>query len=156
MKKGVSPVIATVLLVAMVLVIAAIIFIWVKGMQSETCTKFDGTNVEIVCGQAEFIADYTGNVIQVSNTGNVPIFNMKIKVEKEGSYETIDLRDNVENEWPSTGLSQGGAFSSPLTAGVINGAESITLIPVLMSTCSGKEKAYTCDDKQYGYEIAIY
>jgi len=44
-KKGVSPVIATVLLIAMVVVIALIIFLWFRGLTKEAITKFDVRNL---------------------------------------------------------------------------------------------------------------
>ncbi|MAG78897.1 hypothetical protein CMI40_00795, partial [Candidatus Pacearchaeota archaeon] len=40
-KKGVSPVIATVLLVAIVVIIGLIIFQWFRGMTQESIIKFD-------------------------------------------------------------------------------------------------------------------
>jgi len=44
-KKGLSPVIATMLLIAIVVVIGLIIFLWFRGMTEEAITKFDGTNI---------------------------------------------------------------------------------------------------------------
>ena len=46
-KRGVSPVIATILLIGIVIVIALIVFLWLRGMQQEAITKFEGMNVEI-------------------------------------------------------------------------------------------------------------
>lgn len=145
-KKGVSPVIATVLLIAMVMIIGLIIFLWFKNMVGEELTKFD-KNVKLVCDDVRFTASYDTQ-LRVSNTGNVPIFGMKAKIFTEGSHDT----DNVAG-WPGLGLKQGGVFSGSDSR--IEGADKVILIPVLLgATDSGQEKSFTCDDKN-GLEITL-
>lgn len=56
-KKGVSPVIATVLLIGIVIALSLIVFIWMSTFIGETITKFDGENVELVCDKVEIDAD---------------------------------------------------------------------------------------------------
>ena len=104
LKRGISPVIATVLLISMVIVIALIIFLWVREIGGETITKFGKENVEVACGDVEFSAEYSGGEISVSNTGIVPIYNFKIKVSTGDSYKTDDMFNFTT--WPSTGLGQ--------------------------------------------------
>ena len=58
-NKGVSPVVASVLLIAIVVVIAVIIFFWIRGVTEEAITKFDGTNVKLVCEDVSFEASYS-------------------------------------------------------------------------------------------------
>lgn len=155
-KRGVSPVIATVLLVAMVIVIALIIFLWFKGIGGETVTKF-GKNVELVCGDVQFSSEYTNNKLFISNTGNIPIFGMKVKVEGGGSHTTYDMKTDLDSTWPDLGLNQGGTFSSGnISSHVKSDTEIITLTPILMGTSDKGEKTYLCNEKQYGYEITIY
>src|SRR3989344_782855 len=74
-KKGVSPVIATVLLITMVIIIGLIIFLWIKGLVIEGCEKFDKA-CELNCEDVMFDADYSNGILAVSNTGNVPIFRV--------------------------------------------------------------------------------
>ncbi len=152
-KRGVSPVVATVLLIAMVIVIALIIFLWFRGMARETITKFDGTNIELVCGDVKFEASYSGGILYVSNIGNVPIYGMKIKISGDGSHVTKDLKDI--STWLDTGLNQGGTFSGDISTEV-GTAKEITLIPVLIGTSEKGDKTYVCDEKQHGYEIITY
>mgnify|MGYP001566873489 FL=1 len=149
-KLGVSPVIATVLLVAMVIVIALIIFLWFRGIAGETCTKFEGTNVELVCGDASFSAEYSYGTFRMTNTGNVPIYSLKIRINEAGSHRTVDIRDLTN--WPDSGLSGGNSFSGNMDVSV---AETLLIIPVLMTTCGGYEKAYSCNEDQHGYEIPV-
>lgn len=153
MKKGVSPVIATVLLVGMVVVIGLIIFLWFRGMVGETVTKFSGTNIQLVCGDVQFDVSHSGGAVFISNIGNVPIFDMKVKISGSGSYSTKSLSKDFPNaNWLSTGLNQGGTFSGSLGLG--DDVEKITLIPVLIGTSDKGKKTYVCED-QYGLEVEI-
>ncbi|NCN52088.1 hypothetical protein GW931_03685 [archaeon] len=150
-KRGMSPVVATVLLIAIVIVIGLIVFLWFKGITDEAITKFDGTNVKLVCEQVSFSAEYSNGNIGISNDGNVPIFKMKAKIIGAGSYETVVVGEGDSN-WQSTGLNQGDAYEGSLE---LNGATKILLIPVLIGqTESEGKKLYTCDE-MYGKEIVV-
>jgi len=152
-KRGISPVIATVLLIAMVIVIALIIFLWIQELGGETITKFEGKNIELVCGDVEFTAEYSGGEISISNTGIVPLFNMRVKIEGDKTYSTKNI--NEMGDWPGTGLGQGGAFTSSGASGIIGSSEKLVLIPVLIGTSSKGERSYVCREEQYGYDIII-
>src|SRR3989344_7659436 len=108
-KKGVSPIIATILLIVLTLVIASIVFFWLKGLTKEATTKFEGTNIELVCDDVQFDASYSGGTLTISNLGNVPIYDFNIKSEFAGGHDTFDLETMAEN-WD--GLNQGGVFSN--------------------------------------------
>ncbi len=155
--RGVSPVIATVLLIAMVIVIAAIIFLWFSKIGGETITKL-GKNIEMVCNDVEFTASYDSNLnlLYISNTGNVPIFNINVKIEKDGDYETYNIKEDFTSgsDWPSLGLSQGGISSIDIS-GYSSGASNIILTPVLIGASDKGERSYACKENQYGYEISI-
>lgn len=155
-KRGISPVVATILLVGIVIVIALIVFMWVRGVQRETCTKFDGRNVDLVCADVNFAADYSGGYLQISNTGNIPIFSLKIKIIKSGSYETLDIAQIALSSWPGSGLNSGEAFSANIES-YVSGAETILVTPVLMASCQDEgEKAYMCNENAYSKEIGIF
>ena len=149
-NKGISPVIATVLLIAMVVVIGLIVFLWFRGMVQEEGTKF-GKNVKLVCGDINFEVSYSGGILSIVNTGT-PIYKMKVKISKAGSHETKDLNDLSEN-WPGLGLNQGGTFSEDISSET-EGADKIILIPVLMGSSSEGKKSYVCEE-QYGYEVVV-
>lgn len=149
-KRGVSPVVATILLIAIVIVIALIIFLWFKNMNQEAITKFDDKNVKLVCEDLRFQASYspTQSKLYVRNEGQVPIFQIKAKIYGEGSHHTETIRDN----WPSTGLNQGGVYEGNFSAG---GGNRAVLIPVLVGmTNKGARASYSCDEK-HGYEIVL-
>jgi len=146
--RGISPVIATVLLIAMVVVIGLIVFLWFRGMTQERITKFGGTNIELICGDVDFEATYISGILSIVNNRYPPIFGMKIKIFREGSHETEDL----SGSWPALGLNQGGTFSDSIDFG---DAEKIILIPVLRGKSDKGEENFVCDEKQHGYEITF-
>lgn len=155
-KKGLSPVIATVLLIGLVIMIGVIIFLWFKNMQQETITKFGDTNVELICDEVAFDASYSGGNLYLSNKGNVPIYNMNLKMSGDGSYTTNDLRTLTDGnpgdeEWPSEGLNQGATFSTPIDSG---GGTEIKLIPILLGSSAKGEQPFTCDESQ-GFSIDV-
>jgi FlaG/FlaF family flagellin (archaellin) len=154
--KGLSPVIATVLLITIVIIIALIVFLWIRGMTEEAITKFGNQNIQLVCGQVVFEASYNQNAgLAIRNPGTVPIFGMNVKVVAEGSHQTLDLRDNPN--WPTIGLNTGGAFSDPAFSqeGLLLNANEIVLVPVLIGESESGRKTYACDEGQYGYPITI-
>ena len=156
-KKGVSPIIATVLLIAMVVVLGLIIFLWFRGFTQESVTKFD-TNVELVCGDVNFEASYIKDSVDpnkgklsVINTGNVPIYRVKVKSFGLGSYSTREL--SLEDKWPVTGLNQGDAFSEDLT--LDSTIEEVTVIPVLMGNSKNGQTSFACNEDQYGFSMTL-
>jgi len=149
-KRGVSPVIATVLLIALVVIIALIVFLWFRSITQEAIVKFGDQNVELVCEDVKFIATFdSAGTLSVSNTGNVPIYSMKLKISETGEHRTEDIKE-MDAGWPSFGLRQGGSFSGTVEVG---DPIQITLIPVLLGTSPrGTEEIHVCDDR-HGYEL---
>jgi len=144
-KRGISPVIATLLLIALVIIIALIVFQWMKGFTKEAVTKFDGTNIDLVCNDVQFDASYSDDgTLTISNLGNVPIYNFDVKAEYAGGHDTSNLGE--------TGLSQGGVISVPFDASDYN---KIILIPILLGVNKeGEQKTQACDERQ-GKEIFV-
>lgn len=151
-KKGVSPVIATVLLIAMVMVVALIIFLWFRELGGETITKFGGKNIELVCSDVSVSGSYSGGTLSATNYGNVPVFQMKVKIEEGGDFSTENLKDI--GTWPNQGLNPGDSISTDISSSV-GGADKLTLIPILVGTSKNGEKTYVCDDGKYGTQIEI-
>lgn len=154
-KRGVSPVIATVLLIGIVIALGLIVFLWFKGFTQEAVTKFGGENIQLVCSNVQFEASYSSDGgISISNTGNVPVFDFNVQIDnKDGTYSTQDM-NNIINNWPSTGINQGGVFSGNIASIVSSSTSDLILIPVLRgSTSSGQQKSYTCSNQ--GYKIQI-
>lgn len=156
-KRGVSPVIATVLLIAIVVIIALIIFLWFRGLIKEEGTKFN-KNVKLVCPDVKFEAEYLSSTrkLNILNTEIVPIFRMKVKLIEGGSYETKDIKDIIDSgSWPPMGLNEGQPFSSTIKEDEINEKTSMILIPVLLAKSSKGEKIFTCEEERDGKEIDL-
>lgn len=156
-ERGLSPVIATVLLIAMVVVIGLVIFLWFRSFQQEAVTKFEGTNIELVCKDVEFEANYAGGTLTLSNLGNVPVYQILAKISSDNgrTQESVDVHDISGANWPSTGLAQGRVLS--INVGGSDGftsGDSAKLIPILRGKTSKGEKTYVCDD-QYGVPIEL-
>lgn len=154
-KRGVSPVIATVLLIGIVIALGVIVFFWFSSFTQEAITKFNGENIQLVCNDVQFQASYSsGGDLAISNTGNVPIFSFNLQLQgAAGTFTTQDI-SNLIGSWPKGGLRQGGVFSGNI-ANIINGANQIVLIPILRGTVSnGDQKSFTCAD-QYGYKVSV-
>ena len=153
-KRGISPVIATVLLIAMVVVVASIVFIWFRGMVGESVTKFDGKNIKLVCDDVEFDASYSSSgILSIVNTGNVPIFRMDIKLSEAGGYHTEEINSDDYSGWDKTGLGLGGTFSGSIID-LEDSVQKITLIPILVGTSDKGTRTYVCGG-QYGKEIIL-
>lgn len=153
-KKGISPVIATVLLIAMVIVIGLIIFAWARGFQGEAVTKFGGENIKITCEKVSFEADYSrsSGTLFLSNLGNVPIFGINAKIFEAGGHETKSL-DSIATNWPDVGLPQGATFSGDLSSS-FDDKDKVVLIPTLIGTSDKGSRIHICGD-EFGREIQV-
>jgi flagellin-like protein len=90
-KKGLSPVVASALLIMLVLLLALIIFLWARGFISERIEKF-GRPIGELCKSVDFranlIRDSGGDdTLEIVNRGNVNINSIEIRVSKGGNSE---------------------------------------------------------------------
>jgi len=150
-KRGLSPVIATVLLVAIVVVMGLIIFLFFRAFAPEVATKM-GQNIALTCENVNFAADYSSEQISITNDGNVPIYDFEIKVTNEvaKSTTTKELSKAVSG-WEKYGLGAGDSFSESFST---NSGDTLLVIPILLGTSEEGESIYTCDE-QYGQEITV-
>jgi len=141
-KKALSPVIASVLLIALVLVLASIIFLWARGFVSEQIEKF-GKPIETLCEEVEFDAEFApgagGGNLDVVNRGNIRIYGFDIKEIEGGNSKIESFNLNVEpgDSLPSQAISLG------------YGTEKIIIYPRLLGNVKGKKlnRAVTCIEK---------
>ncbi len=141
MKRGVSPVIATVLLIAITIVLAAIIFLWARSFLAEGAQK-QGRAVELSCEELIFSASLVNvegsTMIDIINEGNVPIYGFVFKDIEAGSITPYELE--------GSGLAPGVSNSFPMPAGAQN-ARSGLIVPVLLAEeDSGNRVTYPCPD----------
>jgi len=154
-KAGLSPVIATVLLVLFVIVLASIIFLWARGFLTERIEKF-GQPIDRLCSNVEFEVAYADHgaasrhKLEVINRGEIDIFHLDIKMEKGGNAQMNKFSYNVPSGETKTGdiLLKMGQYNT-------EDPEKVTVYPAILGTARGSEtnKIYTCLDK--GQVIAL-
>ena len=149
-RKGVSPVIATVLLIAIVIVLAVIIFLWARGFVSEKVQKFDQA-IELSCDKTSFDAgvykDGSGKYfLDITNQGDIPLYGVVVKRLGKGTVDvtkvfgkTIDVGESAE--------------PTQLTMNLEDGDELI-IVPILLGSSGDKKVSYTCGD-EFGVGVQV-
>jgi flagellin-like protein len=148
-KRGLSPVIATSLLIAIALILGVIIFIWARSFIGESLQKdMGGGNVPIAeaCKEVDFSADAdstTGEVI-VENKGNVPIYGIEVKKIGIGNIET----KNISNKGT---ISQGDTISISISD--LNRDEQINIIPIIVGQSGDSKRQYSCTENSQSVTV---
>ena len=147
-KRALSPVVASVLLVALVLVLASIIFLWARGFIGEQIEKGD-KSISAMCEEVSFSFDLIEDPrsisgkyqIELVNNGNIPIFKFTIVKKLAGTEERFDYDITVQPQ---------KAIREPLNL-LIDGKEpeQVTIYPVLLGEVVGENsnRGYTCNDQ---------
>jgi len=153
-KKGVSPVVATVLLIAIVIIIAIIIFLWAKAFVSERAQKFNRA-IELSCDDVNFeagvfdrnpdplIEDY---VLDIVNRGNVPIYGFEVKdftnpgtvLKKTTLQGTIVIGQSGEID-----------LGEDVTSG-----DKLLIVPKILGETDAGTVAHLCTDN-FGYALTV-
>ena len=146
MRAGVSPIIATVLLVAAAILIGSVAVVWVSGFVSQQTSKASASScaldVQYSLGEAQF--NSTGGYrIRVTNTGTDSVGNFTVEIEH--SNGTI-LRRAAPLPTPSTNLTQGQSDYVIGSQGVALDNE-VKSVRVLNGAC----KQFTATTTQISY-----
>ena len=141
-KRGISPVIATVLLIAIVVVIAAIIFIWASNFVSEDIQKFD-SSIKNACAEVDLeISEVSPGYLNVVNKGDVPVFALNLKVDDGSGNSDISKCEG------SFSPGQSGVLVIGNDCDASGEVTVISVIPVLVGTTNGENAEYSCDKNQ--------
>lgn len=136
-KRGLSPVVASALLILLVIVLAAIIFLWARGFIQEKMEKF-GKPIEEVCKNVKFDASRQGSELDIVNRGNVDIREMAIQYIRGGDSEMKQLPIQVD------------ALKSAVTHVTFQmkdkkTPDKIVVYPILIGTSGNKKNGlFTC------------
>lgn len=137
-KRGISPVISTVLLIMVVIILAAIIILWAQGFIKEKVLKFDKP-IENVCSEVSiktFINNDEPQTFGFTNIGNVPIHAIDLKINRGWDSEIQKIEERVD-----------AGFSMMIEGHFYNPDEEVTIIPILLGkTKDGGVKEYSCPD----------
>jgi len=127
MKKGVSPVVAGVILIAVAVVVGTMVSTWVTQW---TSTQTSGTqscaiNTQYVVDSSKFTSATNTTTIKITNKGSEGVYGFEITVDNS----TDVMRLTNLGESPSTSstskLTQGNSAYLTVT---ITGAENVTLM----------------------------
>jgi len=130
-KHGLSPVIASTLMILLVLVLATIIFLWSRGFITEQIEKF-GNPIEDACEGVNFEVYRDGSKMEIVNRGNVDIRHLDIKMSKDGDSKinkfdlAIDAGDSVQSDVTLTidGETPDKIIAYPALIGKVKGGTS--------------------------------
>ena len=154
-KRGVTPVVATVLLIAIVVALAMIVFFWARGFLTESAQKGERA-VEVSCGGVEFeaqVVDEAGecqdnsgghSAVDINNIGNIPIYGVRVIEYNEnlGSADAVALSDQ-----PFVGGTITIGKSSYVCLNrVVTNEEAFRIIPKLLAQKEDRKIVYTCPE----------
>lgn len=132
-KRGISPVIATVLLIVIVVVLALIIFLWAKGFFTENIQK-KGVSADQVCSELDMEVSYNSasGELDVINKGNTPVYRLELEKLSGGS---------VNKQSVTEGFSAGESKTVSVSGGPY---DKIEVFPVILGEVKTSKKAYVC------------
>ena len=139
-KRGISPLVATALLIIVAAAAIFLIFSWTRNVSNEAIEKFGGP-VEDACSKISFTSSLSGENILIKNTGTVPIYAINLEIVKSGVRVVRFLR-------PKDGLIDLDEADS-VTASVqdLSGSiDAMAVIPVILgkSANTGITRVYPC------------
>lgn len=149
-KRGLSPVITTMLLVLIVIVIAVIILLWARGFGKEQITKtYEGEekDISISCADVKFRAELSTDrkILSINNIGSIDIYKVGIKKSTE-SISKIDY---------SSELNIGPGQVKPVDIDM-TGFTEVQVIPVLLGkNKNGDVKEASCLNEENWQSLTI-
>jgi flagellin-like protein len=151
-KRAISPVVATVLLISLVLILAVIIYMWARAFLPEKMQKMDRP-IEDVCQDVSFVAEYDAGIVRVRNEGNVPLNGVDIALKKTFGSEYLS------GDFTATPSIKGGEtkeFSIDTDQNPLNPGDNLLIVPSLLGRSQKDEqiKAFVCDES-YGQTVTV-
>lgn len=159
-KKGVSPVIATVLLILITIIIAVIILLWARSFIGESIEKSFGGATEPIqhfCSEVDFVADVAVDpdnskrlLIDITNRKDVPIYGIEVRQVSSSSKVKVGNLGIASDSAVTSGETERIAILG--TSGFLKD-QTFSITPALLGEVeSGARRAfYICEDK-YGVE----
>lgn len=141
-ERGLSPVVASTLMILLVLVLAAMIFLWARGFISEHIEKF-GNPIEAACASIDFKAEKVGTDLHVINRGDIDIRHLDVmKFDGEGNSEVSTFGIQVD----AGGVGVNGWMDFEMSSGA--DVVKTVVYPALIGKVKGKNtnKVFTCMD----------
>lgn len=143
-RKGLSPLMATVLLSVIAISALAALFFWTTAVRTEEIEKF-GEPIESACQRVSYEASLSSEKINVENSGEIPIYAINLVVVKEGEDIVRFLR-------PDDGLisPEETDFVTASIQDLSGIIDSIVVVPVIVGESAGlagENKLHACADQ---------
>jgi len=132
-KKGLSPIIATVLLVVLVIIIALIIFLWARRFIGEAVVK-NGASADQRCGEINLEASRVSTTLYLNNRGNIPVYSIEVKLKSDGREQVV--REDEINLAPGQ--------SDTYEVSGMDSAQSVNVVPSILGETKTSKKEHTC------------
>jgi len=144
-KKGVSPVIATVLLIAISIVLIMLVYLWLRSFAPEAIMKLEKPAYD-ACNQVTITVNYLDadgtQSLQIKNDGNIPVYGLDVLKIYDGESSRVPITNTIP---------VAGVIESPLSGDTPN---SIEIYPIILGTNDkGEKRPYLCNDNKV--EVAI-
>lgn len=136
-KRGLSPVIATVLLISIVIILFVIIFLWARGFIKEAVEK-EGKSAEQACTEVDLAISLSVDNSEISmvNNGNIPIYQIELLVKKAYTQN----RETISAE-----LTTGQSASKPIKTSIGENDE-VSAVPIIVGMVKNQKTTYTCNN----------
>lgn len=154
--KALSPIIATVILISLVVTLSIIVWIFLGGFIKELVVKQEKSADAVCLDEVEISAsveDLSLDQVIVSNDGDAPIAGVNIWVKASGGegrqkFYNCPLESGAASA-ELCAFTTGEDFSD-----LISGCEKVTITPVLLGKGqkSGKYQRSACDTKAKSFE----
>jgi flagellin-like protein len=135
-KRGLSPVITTILLVLLAVILAAIIFLWARGFIKEGLVKF-GEPIERACEKIKLEAGISGSDLLLTNRGDVPLYKLKIISSSAGSSTSSNYSQAI----------------NPGESKIITGSSAVSgskIVPIILGNLKDNAvQEYECPKKYW-------
>ncbi len=130
-KKGISPLIATVLLIGATIALAALVMVWSQNLFKTTTERTkEGIEAEMICTEVQFRVDSaigtsTPSTLRITNNGDQDIKTFIARVyDDEGNVELGTVTGDI--------LSSYGSEAYTIGYGEGTTATHVELIPVIL------------------------
>lgn len=135
-KRGLSPVVASSLMILLVIVLASIVFLWTRGFISERIEKF-GEPIDNYCERVVIEVSRDGSRLDVLNSGDVDLRHLDIELSSGGTSEIQKY---------SVPIPAGTSATEYVTFELSDGtpADKVTIYPALIGEAGGDKRVFTC------------
>ncbi len=150
-KKAVTPVIATVLLIAITIVLFIIIFMFGRGFIGEALQK-QGSPIEQKCNEIKLESSYSNGRLEILNSGNIPIYGFDVYAEAgRQNRKTVNFKADLEENKNILKIGRMGTFTLSLDFN----PNTMRIYPIILAEKddSGTPTEYTCEKPLFNVEI---